>query len=93
MEDKQKSLISGLFSPMGLKILLIAGIIAAIAGATYLIYKNWDRIKAWWDSWTLKDVFAPVIGFAQKAWVCVGRSEMTSRYSGTRGCLLMCLRS
>ncbi len=63
-----KSLISGLFSPMGLKILLIAGIIAAVAAAAYLIYKNWDKIKAWWNSWTLKDVFAPVIGFAQRAW-------------------------
>lgn len=66
-----KSLISGLFSPMGLKIMLIGGIIAGVAAAAYLIYKNWDKIKAWWNSWTLKDVFAPVIGFAQKAWAYV----------------------
>ena len=66
-----KSLISGLFSPLGLKIMLIGGIIAGVAAAAYLIYKNWDKIKAWWNSWTLKDVFAPVIGFAQKAWAYV----------------------
>lgn len=63
-----KSLITGLFSPLGLKILLIGAAITALAAGAYLIYKNWDKIKAWWNSWTLKDVFAPVIAFAQKAW-------------------------
>ena len=62
-----KSLISGLFSPLGLKIMLIGGIIAGVAAAAYLIYKNWDKIKEWWNSWTLKDVFAPIIGFVKNA--------------------------
>lgn len=62
-----KNLINSLFSPMGLKILAIAGIIAAVAAAAYLIYKNWDKIKAWWNSWTLKDVFAVVGEYAASA--------------------------
>ena len=62
-----KNLMNGLFSPMGLKILAIAGIIAAVAAAAYLIYKNWDKIKAWWNSWTLKDVFAVVGEYAASA--------------------------
>lgn len=66
-----KNLINGLFSPMGLKILAIAGIIAAVAAAAYLIYKNWDKIKAWWNSWTLKDVFAVVKDYAARAWAYV----------------------
>ena len=63
-----KSLISVLFTPMGLKIMLIGGIIAGVAAAAYFIYKNWDKIKTLWNSWTLKDVFASVIGFATKVW-------------------------
>ena len=71
MWNMGKSLISGLFSPMGLKILAIAGIIAAVAAAAYLIYKNWDKIKEWWNSWTLKDVFAVVKDYAANAWAYV----------------------
>ena len=71
MWNMGKSLISGLFSPMGLKILAIAGIIAAVAATAYLIYKNWDKIKEWWNSWTLKDVFAVVKDYAANAWAYV----------------------
>lgn len=28
----------------------------------------WDKIKAWWNSWTLKDVFAVVKNYAANAW-------------------------
>lgn len=37
--------------------------IAAIAGGAYLIYKNWDKITAWFSKlWTkLKNIFAPYI--------------------------------
>ena len=71
MWNMGKSLISGLFSPMGLKILAIAGIIAAVAATAYLIYKNWDKMKEWWNSWTLKDVFAVVKDYAANAWAYV----------------------
>ena len=40
---------------------LIGLIITAIAGAIaigYLFYKNWDKLKVWWNSWTINDVFA-----------------------------------
>ncbi len=37
------------------------------SAAAYLIYKNWDKIKAWWNSWTLADLFAPVKEFARDA--------------------------
>lgn len=48
----------------------IGAIIAAIAAAIaigYLMYKNWDKIKAWWDSWTVKDVFAVIKDYASRA--------------------------
>ncbi|MBQ7594157.1 MAG: phage tail tape measure protein [Synergistaceae bacterium] len=51
-------------NPIGLLITAIAGAIAA----GYLLYKNWDKIKAWWNSWTLKDVFAVVKDYAARAW-------------------------
>ena len=35
-------MLGAIFSPVGL---VIIGIIAAIAGAAYLIYKNWEPIK------------------------------------------------
>lgn len=41
-------------NPIGLLIIAITGAIAA----GYLLYKNWDKLKAWWNSWTIKDVFA-----------------------------------
>ena len=66
-----KNLITGLFSPIGLKIVLIGAAIAALAAGAYLIYKNWDKIKAWWNSWTLKDVFAPVKEYALQAWTYI----------------------
>lgn len=47
-------------NPIGL---IIAAIAAAIA-IGYLMYKNWDKIKAWWDSWTIKDVFAILKDYA-----------------------------
>ena len=62
-----KNLVSNLFSPLGLKIMAIVGIIAAVAAAVYLIYKNWDKIKEWWNSWTLKDVFAAVGEYTSRA--------------------------
>ncbi|MBQ6973140.1 MAG: phage tail tape measure protein, partial [Synergistaceae bacterium] len=46
-------------------------IIAAIAGAIaigYLLYKNWDKLKEWWNSWTIKDVFAAIKDYAGRAW-------------------------
>ena len=46
-------------------------IIAAIAGAIaigYLLYKNWDKLKEWWNSWTIKDVFAVIKDYAGRAW-------------------------
>ncbi|MBR1658156.1 MAG: phage tail tape measure protein [Synergistaceae bacterium] len=45
-------------------------IIAAIAGAItigYLLYKNWDKLKALWNSWTIKDVFAVIKDYAFNA--------------------------
>ncbi|MBR2209026.1 MAG: phage tail tape measure protein [Synergistaceae bacterium] len=68
MFNMGKNLISGLFSPMGLKILAIAAIIATVAALAYLVYKNWDKIKEWWDSWTIKDIFAALKGYASSAW-------------------------
>ena len=37
-------------NPIGLLITAIAGAITI----GILFYKNWDKIKAWWNSWTLK---------------------------------------
>ena len=63
-----KSLISGLFSPLGLKVLALSAVVAGFAALAYLVYKNWDSIKAWWDSWTIKDVFAALKGYALSAY-------------------------
>ena len=51
-------------NPIGL---LITAIAAAIA-IGYAMYKNWDTIKKWWNSWTIKDVFACLKDYASKAW-------------------------
>ena len=51
-------------NPIGL---IIAAIAAAIA-IGYLLYKNWDKLKAWWNSWTIKDVFAVIKDYAGRAW-------------------------
>ncbi len=37
-----------MFTPLGWIITLATG--------AYLVYKNWDKLKNWWNSWTLKDV-------------------------------------
>ena len=54
-------------NPIGLIITAIAGAIAI----GYLLYKNWDKLKEWWASWTIKDVFAGLKGYAQQAWAYV----------------------
>ena len=54
-------------NPIGLIITAIAGAIAI----GYLLYKNWDKLKAWWNSWTIKDVFAIIKTYAGKAWAYV----------------------
>lgn len=51
-------------NPIGLIITAIAGAIAI----GYALYKNWDKLKAWWNSWTIKDVFAIIKTYAGKAW-------------------------
>ena len=51
-------------NPIGLIITAIAGAIAI----GYLLYKNWDKLKEWWASWTIKDVFSALKGYAQGAW-------------------------
>ena len=55
-------------NPIGLLITAIAGAIAI----GVLFYKNWDKIKAWWNSWELKDVFAVLKTYAgiAKDYVC-----------------------
>ena len=49
-------------NPIGLIIVAIAGAIAI----GYLLYKNWDKLKAWWNSWTIKDIFAVIKDYALK---------------------------
>ncbi|MBQ6773808.1 MAG: phage tail tape measure protein [Synergistaceae bacterium] len=51
-------------NPIGLLITAIAGAIAI----GYAMYKNWDKIKAWWNSWKVKDIFAVIKDYASKAW-------------------------
>ncbi len=34
----------------------IGAVIAVIAGGAYLIYRNWDSLQRWWNSWTLGDI-------------------------------------
>ena len=51
-------------NPIGLIITAIAGAIAI----GYALYKNWDKLKAWWESWTIKDVFAALKDYAKKAY-------------------------
>ena len=51
-------------NPIGLLIAAIAGAIAI----GYTFYKNWDKIKAWWNSWKLRDVFAVIKDYAGLAW-------------------------
>ena len=51
-------------NPIGLIITAIAGAIAI----GYALYKNWDKLKAWWNSWSLPDVFAPVKEYASSAY-------------------------
>ena len=41
-------------NPIGIIILLIAAAVAACIA----LYNHWEDLKKWWDSWTLKDVFA-----------------------------------
>ncbi|MFX7021237.1 phage tail tape measure protein, partial [Acinetobacter baumannii] len=50
------SALGAIFSPAGL---IILGIIAAVAGAAYLIYKNWEPIKGFFvGTWnTVKTAF------------------------------------
>ncbi|MBQ7734252.1 MAG: phage tail tape measure protein, partial [Synergistaceae bacterium] len=47
-------------NPIGLLITAIAGAIAI----GYAMYKNWDKIKAWWNSWKVKDIFAVIKDYA-----------------------------
>lgn len=67
-----KSLITGLFSPLGLKIVLIAGAIAALAAGAYYVYKNWDKIKKyiqdWWNSWTIGDIIKAIKSYLANLW-------------------------
>lgn len=43
-------------NPLGAIIVAIGLAIAA----GYALYKNWDTLKKWWNSWTIKDVFAAI---------------------------------
>ncbi|MBQ6972729.1 MAG: phage tail tape measure protein, partial [Synergistaceae bacterium] len=43
-------------------------VIAAAIAIGYLLYKNWDKLKEWWNSWTIKDVFAVIKDYAGRAW-------------------------
>lgn len=48
-----------LLTPVG----QVVAIIAAVAGAVYLIYKNWSKISGW-----LKKIWAPIPGFFRGLW-------------------------
>ncbi len=50
-------------NPIGLLIIAASALIAI----GYQVYKNWDSIKKWWDSWTLKDIFAIIKNYVQNA--------------------------
>ncbi len=47
-------------------------LIAAIAGAAYLAYKNWDKLVSWWNNSKLKEISMPLItkglDYAQEKW-------------------------
>ncbi len=63
--------------------------IAAIAGVAYLIYKNWDKIKPYFQAlWNgIKNIFAKTIGFIKKylSWTPVGM--IISNWAGIKNAI------